>query len=47
MTADFGIKEVWRTNLLEDNQLSLNHTDNQIKIDIKPFEIITLRLIPK
>ncbi len=47
LTAGFGIKEAWRTNLLEDNQLSLNHTDNQVKIDVNPFEIITLRLVPK
>jgi alpha-mannosidase len=46
LTAGFKIVKAWRTNLLEDNQISLDHTDNQVQIAIKPFEIITLRLIP-
>ena len=45
-TSGFKIKEVWRTNLLEENETRVEHYVNQFRLTVKPFEIITLRLIP-
>jgi alpha-mannosidase len=47
LTTSFKIDEVKQTNLLEDDQKKLDHSQNQIKFFIKPFEIVTLRLIPR
>jgi alpha-mannosidase len=46
LTTGFDISEGFRTNLLEDNLHSLETEDNRIKFDIKPYQIITFRLIP-
>ena len=46
LTTGFDISEGFRTNLLEDNLHSLETEGNRIKFDIKPYQIITFRLIP-
>ncbi|MDD5134453.1 MAG: glycoside hydrolase family 38 C-terminal domain-containing protein [Phycisphaerae bacterium] len=45
LTAGFKIAEVYRSNLLEENLTKLEHSANEIKLSVRPFEIITLRII--
>jgi alpha-mannosidase len=46
LTAGFGLAGAWRTNLLEENQNELSTNDNSLTFFVKPYEIVTLRLIP-
>ncbi len=46
LTTAFPLASVWRTNLLEENQKELPCTDNALSIPIKPYQILTLRLLP-
>jgi alpha-mannosidase len=46
LTAGFDILEAFRTNLIEDNLYSLEADGNQIRFEIKPYQIITMRVIP-
>ncbi|MCD6318357.1 hypothetical protein J7M02_04760 [Candidatus Aerophobetes bacterium] len=41
---DFPIKEVWKTNLLEEREERLKLADNVISFPCKKFEIVTIRL---
>jgi len=45
LTAGFKISEVYRSNLLEENLVKLEHSGNNIKLSVRPFEIITLRIV--
>ena len=45
LTAGFKISEVYRSNLLEENLVKLEHSVNKIKLSVRPFEIITLRIV--
>jgi alpha-mannosidase len=47
LTAAFPLAEAWRTNLLEENQERLEIEDHQLRFSIKPYQIVTLRLLPK
>jgi len=42
----FPILSVWITNLLEENQTQLEPDGQQVTVFLKPYEIITLRLLP-
>lgn len=46
LKSAFPIARAWSTDLLENPQRELAVSANQVKFDIKPFQIITLRLIP-
>jgi alpha-mannosidase len=46
LTTAFNLAEAWRTNLLEENQEPLKQAENQVSLFIKPYEIVTVRLIP-
>ena len=46
LTTGFNLAEAWRTNLLEENQTSLETGNNHVTLSVKPYEIVTLRLIP-
>jgi len=45
LTTGFELARVWRTNLLEENQNPLTSRGNSVVLFIKPYEIVTLRLI--
>ncbi|HEY4386299.1 MAG TPA: glycosyl hydrolase-related protein, partial [Ktedonobacteraceae bacterium] len=45
ITAGFDLAEVWYTNLLEENSEQLQSQGNQVSFVIKPYEIVTLRLV--
>jgi len=47
LTTCFEIARAYQTNIIEDNQKVLEHSGNKIDLYLKPFEIATLRLIPK
>jgi alpha-mannosidase len=46
LQAGFAIQAAWETNLLEENQAALNMEHNTIQLDLSPYQIMTLRLIP-
>jgi alpha-mannosidase len=46
LTAGFDLAQAWHTNLLEENQTALEPSGNSVTLDVKPYEIVTLRLIP-
>jgi alpha-mannosidase len=47
LTTSFPLREVWHTNLLEENDVALAVTGQQVTFDMRPYEIVTLRLLPK
>jgi alpha-mannosidase len=46
LTAGFDLEQVWRANLLEENQAELTPTGKSVSLFVKPYEIVTLRLVP-
>jgi alpha-mannosidase len=46
LSAGFELAQVWRTNLLEENQAALEPRDNAVTLSVRPYEIVTLRLVP-
>ena len=46
LTTGFPLAKAWRANLLEENQERLDCADNRVAIFIKPYQILTLRLLP-
>jgi hypothetical protein len=46
LTAGFDLAQVWRTNLLEENQVALAPESRSVSLFVKPYEIVTLRLVP-
>ncbi len=47
LNTAFPLAAAWRTNLLEENQERLQVSDCQLRLFIKPYQIVTLRLLPK
>jgi len=45
LTTGFPLAGAWRTNLLEENQECLTPTGNRLTLPIKPYQILTLRLM--
>jgi alpha-mannosidase len=46
LTTSFPLKAAVRTNLLEEEKYPLTVEGNRVRYNIRPFEIVTLRLIP-
>ncbi len=46
LTAGFPIKAAWRASLLEENQDSISTRGSSLSLNLRPFEIVTLRLLP-
>ena len=44
--AAFPLKAAIQTNLLEEDQFPLEINETQVKLNLKPFQIVTLRLVP-
>jgi alpha-mannosidase len=42
----FELGGAWRTNLLEENQDALTPEGKTLKLSVRPYEIVTLRLVP-
>ncbi len=45
LAAGFELAAAWRTNLLEENQSALEPEGNRVTFFVKPYEIVTLRLV--
>jgi alpha-mannosidase len=43
--AGFGIQSAWETNLLEENESQLSVENDTIHLTLRPFQIMTIRLI--
>jgi alpha-mannosidase len=43
----FALAEAYHCNLLEENERSLPVRDNEVHLDVRPYQIITLRLVPR
>jgi alpha-mannosidase len=46
LTAAFQLASVERTNLLEEPQETLRPQDRHVALYVKPYEIVTLRMVP-
>ncbi|MCB8943467.1 MAG: alpha-mannosidase [Ardenticatenaceae bacterium] len=44
LRCGFPLAAAWRTNLLEENQAELAVADDEVAVEIRPFQIVTLRL---
>jgi alpha-mannosidase len=47
LCAGFGVAAAWETNLLEENVSELSVEDDSISLNIRPYQIMTIRLIEK
>ena len=47
LSFGFNVAEAYHTNLLEENETTLTVENNQVKLDITPYQIITLRVVPQ
>ncbi len=45
VTAGFEFKEVYICDLLENNKIKLNHKDGVVELNIKNYEIVTLKFV--
>ncbi|HEX6035603.1 MAG TPA: glycoside hydrolase family 38 C-terminal domain-containing protein, partial [Anaerolineales bacterium] len=43
----FAVGSAWETNLLEENESELSVADNSIQLELRPYQIMTLRLKPQ
>ena len=46
LTASFPLSSAWQTNLLEENHSALIPTGHSVTFFVKPYQIVTLRLVP-
>jgi alpha-mannosidase len=46
LTTGFKIAQAWRTNLLEQDQQEMTFEQNYLQGTIKPYQILTLRILP-
>jgi alpha-mannosidase len=44
LVAGFPLKAAWRANILEENQQTLDVDGNTVKFEVKPYQIVTVRL---
>ncbi|HVO43389.1 MAG TPA: glycoside hydrolase family 38 C-terminal domain-containing protein, partial [Aggregatilineales bacterium] len=47
LKTGFALSQAYRCNLLEENEQVLRVQDDQVQLDITPYQIITLRLVPR
>ncbi len=47
LTAGFPLAAAWRTNLLEDDQTPLTCDGNRVTVYVKPYQILTLRIVKR
>ncbi len=46
LTTAFPLAEAWQTDLLEEDQARLEVDANHVALTVRPYQIVTLRLIP-
>lgn len=47
LQAGFALEAAWETNLLEENESELIVENDSIHLGLKPYQIMTLRLVPQ
>ena len=47
LRAGFELEAAWETNLLEETESALRVESNAVHLDLRPYQIMTLRLKPK
>jgi alpha-mannosidase len=47
LKTGFALAEAYHCNLLEENEQSLPTQNHQVQMEVRPYEIITLRLVPR
>jgi len=47
LSYSFALARAWRTNLLEENQEEIECAGGCLTVPIKPYQILTLRLLPR
>jgi alpha-mannosidase len=45
LQAGFNLKAAYHCNLLEENETELTVADNQVKLEVRPYQIATIRLV--
>ena len=45
LSAGFDLEAAYICNLLEENQQALDVNGNTVKLDLSPYQILTLRLV--
>lgn len=45
LSTGFDLAAAWRTNLVEKDEVELGLDSNQVTLDVRPYEIVTLRLL--
>jgi alpha-mannosidase len=45
LTCGFPVSAAWQTNLLEENQQALDVNGNTVTFTIRPYQIVTLRIV--
>jgi alpha-mannosidase len=46
LSTGFPLAAAWETNLLEENQRELEVEQDGLTLQVRPFQIVTLRLMP-
>jgi alpha-mannosidase len=46
LKTGFPLAEVWRTDLLEAKQVQIPCSDHSVEVPFRPYQILTLRLVP-
>ncbi|HET6596536.1 MAG TPA: alpha-mannosidase [Anaerolineales bacterium] len=47
LRVGFAVEAAWETNLLEENETELSVENDSILLDVRPFQIMTIRLVEK
>ena len=47
LRAGFSVESAWETNLLEENESALRVENDSIQLDLRPYQIMTIRLKEK
>jgi alpha-mannosidase len=47
LTTGFALQGAWRTNLLEEDRFELDFSDRHVTVNVRPYEIVTVRLVPQ
>jgi alpha-mannosidase len=44
LKCSLGVKRIWKTNVLEDDEEELKWGDGEVEVELRAFEVATFRL---
>jgi hypothetical protein len=44
VTTPLGVRKAWRTDMMETRQAELDVSEGTIPLELRPFEVATIRL---